>query len=64
MFLHLSISNSVHAMGGGVQPPGQTPPMATEAGGTHPTGMHSCINLLLINIIITIDLLEWFCNIV
>ena len=27
--------------------PGQTPPpeMATEAGGTHPTGMHSCLGL-------------------
>ena len=26
---------------GGV--PGGDPPMATAAGGTHPTGMHSCI---------------------
>ena len=33
------------------RPPGQTPPQAdtplpetaTEAGGTHPTGMHSCL---------------------
>ena len=47
---------SQHAMGQsgvvdthlGRQPPsGQTPPpreTATEAGGTHPTGMHSCSN--------------------
>ena len=27
--------------------PGGDPPMATAAGGTHPTGMHSCFNLSL-----------------
>ena len=26
-------------------PPRQTPPMAPKAGGTHPTGMHSCFNV-------------------
>ena len=46
---------SQHAMGGGVHPPRQTPwadspprqtlpKMAIEAGGTHPTGMHSCLH--------------------
>ena len=90
IFLHLSVSHSVH--GGGVSawaplprqtPPGQTPPrqtppgqtpsgrqplqadtpqadnhysrqipsipheMATEAGSTHPTGMHSCLCSLI-----------------
>ena len=25
----------------------QTPPMATAAGGTHPTGMHSCLQINL-----------------
>ena len=25
-----------------------TPPTATAAGGTHPTGMHSCLNNLLV----------------
>ena len=63
MFLHLSVSHSVH--GGGMvsqhvlQSPGPHPwgklrvwpggewlshaqQMATAAGGTHPTGMHSC----------------------
>ena len=34
MFLHLSVSHSVHT-----HPPQQT---ATAAEGTHPTGMHSC----------------------
>ena len=65
MFLHLSVSHSVH--GGGYTPwagtpnpppgPGTppwagTPPRAVhagrygqQAGGTHPTGMHSCLDL-------------------
>ena len=33
--------------GGGSAPGGclvETPQMATAAGGTHPTGMHSCLN--------------------
>ena len=43
MFLHLSVSHSVHR--GSLSPPCRhphPPEMATEAGGTHPTGMHSC----------------------
>ena len=48
MFLHLSVSHSVH-MGGavstsvhaGIDIPRQTPPPAAD--GTHPTGMHSCL---------------------
>ena len=35
----------VHGTGGCMVPGGclvQTPPTATAAGGTHPTGMHSC----------------------
>ena len=52
MFLHLSVSHSVH--GGGCPGPGpggciltcteaDTPQQtATAADGTHPTGMHSC----------------------
>ena len=39
MFLHVSVSHSVHRGGAGEVPP---PPTATAAGGTHPTGMHSC----------------------
>ena len=58
MFLHLSVSHSVHR---GVNiplgrhtPPGQTPPRADtppaqrmlgygqQTGGTHPVGMHTC----------------------
>ena len=57
LFLHLSVSHSVH-LGGKVyapSPPGRhplgsdilprvdTPEMATEAGGTHSTGLHSCV---------------------
>ena len=52
MFLHLSVSHSVHGVGGGVVfafgSGGCTPlytlpvEMAIEAGGMHPTGMHSC----------------------
>ena len=50
-----------HAMGRGMYTPGQTPPgqtlplvaptpppeMATETGGTHSTGMHSCLMIFL-----------------
>ena len=41
------VCHSVHrgmypSMHWGRQPPGQTPPTATAADGTHPTGMHSC----------------------
>ena len=36
MFIHRSV---ILFTGGGVYP---LPEMATEAGGTHPTGMHSC----------------------
>ena len=62
MFLHLSVSHSVHGGGGGCLVlgawsrgvcawsqggPGRDPPeMATAAGGTHPTGMHSCYILI------------------
>ena len=56
MFLHLSVilftgAVSHHAMGGVYTPWADIPPgrqhppppeTATEAGGTHPTGMHSC----------------------
>ena len=50
MFLHLSVSQSVHKRclcrrsSLDRHPlPGQTPPeMVTAADGTHPTGMHSC----------------------
>ena len=55
MFLYLSVSHSVHGGGeagvciptckgrGVYSPLGRHPPeVATEAGGTHPTGMHSC----------------------
>ena len=31
--------------------PGGAPPMATAAGGTHPTGMHSCSILIQIHIL-------------
>ena len=58
MFLHLSVSHSVHGKGylplglRGVHPTGHThPPMvelAIEADGTHPTGMHSCFYIILI----------------
>ena len=55
MFLHLSVSHSVHGGGGclvlGGLVPGEVPGgdphpprMATAAGGTHPTGMLSCLN--------------------
>ena len=51
MFLHLSVSHSVHSP----LPPGrhhhprQTPPpeTATAADGTHPSGMHSCFESTL-----------------
>ena len=48
IFLHLSVSHSVHRGGG--TPRGQTSPpkMATEAGCTDPTGIHSC-HLWLLN---------------
>ena len=43
---HKGVSAPLHA---GIHPPGQTPPSAQcmlgygqQAGGTHPTGMHSC----------------------
>ena len=42
MFLHLSVSHSVWGEAGVRS--GET---ATEAGGTHPTGMYSCVLLLL-----------------
>ena len=54
MFSQVCVKNSVH--GGGVYPSiplgehpptGKTPPTTTaycqQAGGTHPTGMHSCL---------------------
>ena len=51
IFLHLSVSHSVHRgsvhpLSGqtpplGRHPPWQTPPLRS-AGGTHPTGMHTC----------------------
>ena len=61
MFLHLSVSHSVHRGEylGRYNPPGQVPPppagtpplgavhagrYGQEAGGTHPTGMHSCFH--------------------
>ena len=59
LFLHLSVSHSVHRggllqgvpgpVGKGIWPGGvETPPphvTATAAGGAHPTGMHSCYSL-------------------
>ena len=46
MFLHPSVSHSVHRRGvrggGGGMHAGE---MATEASDTHPTGMHSCSNV-------------------
>ena len=44
MFLHPSVSHSVHRRGvrGGGMHAGE---MATEASGTHSTGMHSCSNV-------------------
>ena len=58
MFLHLSVSHSVY--GEVYNPkadtvlgrhlPGQTPPEnATEVGGMHPTGIHSCLQIILVN---------------
>ena len=41
-----SAPKGVPALGGGACSGGVTggdPPMATAAGGTHPTGMHSCV---------------------
>ena len=55
MFLHLSVSHSIHGGGGGlgVSASGyggvyslDTHPLAIEAGGTHPTGMHSCLKVI------------------
>ena len=42
MFLHLSVIHSVHR--GGVK--GIPPLGRSQADGTHPTGMHSCIVIL------------------
>ena len=50
MFLHLSVILPDTPLPGQT-PPGQTPPseMVVASGGTHPTGMHSClINVYLI----------------
>ena len=63
MFLHLSVSHSVH--GGGVSgtpgqtplpraetpPPGRHPPPATTAAdGMHPTGMLSCYDFVFLSV--------------
>ena len=50
MFLHLSVSHSVHGGGGGVSQhamgqthtPSDTMGYGQQAGGTYPTGMHTC----------------------
>ena len=54
MFLHLSVILFIlgvvytplgrHSPLSRHNPPPPDPPMAAEAGGTHPTGMHSCNN--------------------
>ena len=50
MFLHLSVSHSVHrgsaSVHAGIPPWADTPPLqtATVAGGMHPTGMHAYKN--------------------
>ena len=50
MFLHLSVSHSVHGglhlgEGGWVDPPPSgTIGYSQQVGGTHPTGMHSCVH--------------------
>ena len=48
MFLHLSVSHSIHS--GGLHPRADLPPWDTmgysqRAGGTHPSGMHSCSSM-------------------
>ena len=47
MFLHLSVSHSVHEGGGVHIPLGRhiPPETVTAAEGTHPTGMYSCYKL-------------------
>ena len=51
-------SRGVHGPGGGAWSQGgggawsrgcMVPPTATAAGGTHPTGMHSCYSLVRLN---------------
>ena len=47
VFLHLSVSHSVHPPGQVHPPPGAVHVHAgrygQQAGGTHPTGIHSCL---------------------
>ena len=61
MFLHLCVSYSVHKGGvclwsGQTPPLGRHPPFAVhagygqQAGGTHPTGMHSCFSKKVISL--------------
>ena len=57
MFLQVSV---ILFTGGGAWsrgvPGGDPPPtMATAAGGMHPTGMHSCFHLTLVNMISSIS---------
>ena len=40
---------------GGLRERGHRPPVATEAGGTHPTGMHSCFKPTLVNVLLDLD---------
>ena len=56
MFSQVCVKNYVHRGKGRCSPsqtdtsPGQTPPPPTAiaADGTHPTGMHSCLNILIL----------------
>ena len=49
MFTGVCLSRGVTGPGGWCQgvPDGDTPQMATAVGGTHPTGMHSCLMIYL-----------------
>ena len=40
---------------GGLLERGHRPSVATEAGGTHPTGMHSCFKPTLVNVLLDLD---------
>ena len=52
MFLHLSVSHSVHrgglhrGLGRPPPPPSDTTGYSQRAGGTYPTEMHSCLTML------------------
>ena len=53
----LSLSRGVSVQGG-LCPGGSLsgrPPVQLRAGGTHPTGMHSCLSLLVHNVNVKLD---------